>query len=170
MKTLIAYFSRNGENWFDGQKTFLEEGNTRKLAYMIQKELDGDLFEIIMKEPYPEDYDSCCKKAYEDQKNNERPLLLADVDIKGYDEIYLCYPIYWESCPMAVLSFVKNKDFTNRKVHLLTTHEGSGLGDSKYKIEQENGTIHVSSALPVIGSMVGQSEELVKKHISKIRE
>ncbi len=167
MKTLIAYYSKSGENWVNGEKGYLETGNSKMIAEHLKEKLNADIFEIKMRFPYPDDYDQCCRKTYEDQKNGIRPELKEDIDITLYDNVIFCFPIYWDSCPMPVLSFLKNKDFTNRKVYLITTHEGSGLGDSKHRMETENNTLHVSFALPIVGSLVKKSMDQVDEFIGK---
>lgn len=45
-KTLIAYFSRKGENYVVGQIRHLEKGNTKIVAKKIQNLIGGDLYEI----------------------------------------------------------------------------------------------------------------------------
>ena len=45
-KTLIAYFSHTGENYFGGQIRSMSKGNTAVAAEFAQKAVGGDLFEI----------------------------------------------------------------------------------------------------------------------------
>ena len=53
-KTLIAYFSRTGEQYSVGEIT---EGNTKKLAEVIAEKTGGDLFEIkVVEDNYPNKY------------------------------------------------------------------------------------------------------------------
>lgn len=46
MKTLIAYFSHTGENYFGGTIRNISKGNTEVVAEFVQKACGGDLFEI----------------------------------------------------------------------------------------------------------------------------
>lgn len=168
MKTLLAYYSRAGENWVDGKKQFIEVGNTKIVVSYIQKIMDSTSFQIVEKDSYPIDYEECCKKAFEDIKTQNRPELKQDFAIEEYQRIFLCFPIYYESCPMAVLSFLKNKDFTSKDVYLISTHEGSGMGISKSMIEKENSTIKIKDSLPIIGSLSKKSEDIIVKFLHKI--
>ena len=43
MKKLIAYYSRNGQNYFGGQIKEVEVGNTEKIANIINEAIDGDI-------------------------------------------------------------------------------------------------------------------------------
>ena len=48
-------------------------------------------------------------------------------DLDVYDEIYLGYPNYWGTMPMAVYTFLEHYDLTGKTIHPFCTHEGSGL-------------------------------------------
>ncbi len=161
MKTLIVYYSKNKENWVNGKKGYLEKGNCQAVTEILHSLLkDSTTREIKMKHPYSDEYDLCVKEAYQDQKENKRPEILFDeTDFSSFERIILCYPIYWETCPMAVLTFVKNHDFTKKDVYLISTHEGSGLGSSPSDIQKENTTIQIKACMPIIGSFVLKSRE-----------
>lgn len=42
--------------------------------------------------------------------------------------IYLGFPNYWGTMPMAVFSFLENYDLTDQTIKPFITHEGSGFG------------------------------------------
>lgn len=56
MNTLIAYYSRRGQNYVSGSIKDLKIGNTEAVAKMIQAQMDADLFEIETVDTYPDDY------------------------------------------------------------------------------------------------------------------
>jgi len=58
-KSLVVYFSRRGQNYWNGSIKELAKGNTETVAEMIAAAVDGDLFEVERTEPYPENYDAC---------------------------------------------------------------------------------------------------------------
>lgn len=77
--TLIAYFS-----W---------SGNTEALAGMIAEETGGTLFQIEPAEPYTDDYDALLDQAQEEQAEDARPALAADVENwDDYQVIFVGYP------------------------------------------------------------------------------
>ena len=43
---MIIYYSRKGENYFNGAIKKLDKGNTEIVAEFIQKAVGGDLFEV----------------------------------------------------------------------------------------------------------------------------
>ena len=63
MRTLIAYFSRAGENYFGGSIKNITVGNTEICARLIKEFLDADLFKIEMKQPYSDQYRECVEQA-----------------------------------------------------------------------------------------------------------
>ena len=46
MANLIVYYSRKGQNYWNGSIVDLAKGNTERVAEFIQKAVGGDLFEI----------------------------------------------------------------------------------------------------------------------------
>ena len=45
-KSLIIYYSRDGENYVNGSIKNLDKGNTEICAEFIQKAVGGDLFKV----------------------------------------------------------------------------------------------------------------------------
>lgn len=127
MKKLIAYYSRADENYFGGQRRYITEGNTEKAAKMLAELTGADLFQIEQKVPYAADYDTCIAQAKKDLQAGARPELVTLPDsLDEYDEIYLGYPNYWGTMPMAVYTFLEHFDFSGKTIHPFCTHEGSG--------------------------------------------
>ena len=102
-KNLIAFYSRADENYVSGMLRKLEVGNTEVAAGFIEKWIDADVFKIEQQQAYAKDYNTCIAQAQEDQKRDARPELKAYPEsIDGYETIYLGFPNYWSTMPMAV--------------------------------------------------------------------
>ena len=56
VKSLVVYFSRAGENYWDGDRKNLKKGNTAVLAEEIAKQTGADVYEIVAADPYSDDY------------------------------------------------------------------------------------------------------------------
>ena len=56
MAILIVYYSRKGQNYWNGSIVDLKKGNTERVAEFIQKAVGGDLFEIETVKEYSRDY------------------------------------------------------------------------------------------------------------------
>ena len=54
--TLIVYYSRKGENYWNGNIKNLSKGNTEIVAEMIADITGGDLFQVETVKAYPDDY------------------------------------------------------------------------------------------------------------------
>jgi len=136
-RNLILYYSRNGENYVNGNIVSLEKGNTKICAEFIQKAVGGTLFEINTVSSYPKDYHACTKQALDEFKKKARPQLQQYLDnLDGYDNIFVCGPCWWGTFPMAVFSLLERLDFKGKKVMCLMTHEGSGLGQSERDLKR----------------------------------
>lgn len=48
-------------------------GNTRKIAHIIQKEVGGDMVEIIPENPYPSSYNATVEQAKKEIKMDYKP-------------------------------------------------------------------------------------------------
>ena len=100
MKTLIAYFSRKGDNYVGGKIVNLPVGNTEVAAKKIAELTGGDLFAIKTAHVYAEDYTTCTEEAKAELQANARPELADAVpDLSAYDVIYLGYPNWWGTAP-----------------------------------------------------------------------
>ena len=119
--TLIAYFS-----W---------SGNTEQMAQMIQAETDGDLFPIEPAVPYTEDYDTLLDVARQEQAEDARPEVAAQVENwDSYDVIFVGYPDWWNDAPMPVYTFLEAYDWTGKTLVPFCTSGGSGFGRSLDKL------------------------------------
>ena len=137
MAALIAYFSRADENYVNGQIKTLAVGNTEVAAKLLQELTGGELFQIRPVRPYARDYNTCIAEAQADQRRDARPELAEYPDsLDGWDTIYLGYPNYWGTMPMAVFTFLERFDFTGKAIWPFCTHEGSGLGGSEADIRR----------------------------------
>ena len=123
-KTLIAFFSLAGDTYNVG---VVKEGNTQLLAKHIANYLKGDLYHIVGDNKYPDDHMAIVRQAKVEMNSKLRPKLVNPLNnFFQYDNIFIGYPIWYNKPPMAVYSFFENFDFTNKKVFLFCTHEGSG--------------------------------------------
>lgn len=137
MKKLIAYYSRAGENYFSGAHRTIAVGNTEKAARLLAELTGAELFHIEQKVPYSDDYDTCVAEARRDLRANARPELAAlPESLDDYDEIYLGYPNYCGTMPMAVYTFLEHYDWQGKTIHPFCTNEGSGLSNTEQDIRR----------------------------------
>lgn len=168
MNSLIIYYSRGGENYLNGDIISLKEGNTEKLAKLIQKKFKGDMFKVEQKIPYSNDYSICIEQANDDKRNNHKPELISYLsDITQYDTIFIGYPNYWSDIPMALYGQLEKLNFTGKNIYLFCTHEGSGLGSSLSTITKICVGAYIGKSFEVYGHTVNQSLSIVKDKLEK---
>lgn len=164
MSALIAYFSRADENYFGGALRMVEVGNTEVAAKLLQELTGADLFRIDPIQPYSRDYNECIAQAKEDQRRNARPELKEYPDnLDGYDVIYLGYPNYWGTMPMAVFTFLERFDFAGKTIRPFCTHEGSGMGHSESDIKGLCPGAKVEPGLAIHGSAAAKAGPALKQ-------
>lgn len=116
-KSLIVYFSKTG--------------TTERIANEIKDITGSDIVKIETVNPYPEDYNETVEIAQNEKNEKARPEIKTTVDnLDQYDTIYLGYPIWWSTMPMAVFTFIENNNLDGKTIIPFSTHKGSGLGSS----------------------------------------
>ena len=129
-KNLILYYSRKGENYWNGSIRNLPKGNTEIVAEFIQKAVGGDLFEIETVKSYIKDHMKMIYEAKEELEKGIRPELKNYPDISGYDTIFLGFPNWWDTLPMPVVGFLEHYDWSGKRIIPFVTSGGSGFGRS----------------------------------------
>ncbi|VBB04956.1 flavodoxin/nitric oxide synthase [Lucifera butyrica] len=167
--SLIAYFSRKGNNYVGGSIVKLPIGNTEVIAEKIQALTGSDMFQIETEKSYPEDYTETTNIAQEEKKKNARPKLTARVtDLESYDVIYLGYPNWWGTMPMAVFTFLEAYDFSGKTIVPYCTHEGSGMGSSERDIKKFCPNAKVLPGLAVRGGNVDSADKDLANWLKKL--
>lgn len=125
-KKLVAYFSASGR--------------TAKVAEKLANELGADICEIKPEIKYTKaDLNWMDKKSRSSMEMNNksfRPaILIGDVDVSGYDTIYLGFPIWWYVAPTLINTFLEAYDFSGKKIVLFATSGGSGFGNTVTELQ-----------------------------------
>lgn len=163
MKNLIVYYSRKGKNYYNGAIKNLTKGNTEIAAEFIKEAVGGDLFEIKTVKDYPEDYYACIDVARSELRENARPELQSyPNNFSDYDNVFVGFPNWWGTMPMAVLTFLEKYDWSDKKIFPFCTNEGSGLGSSVRDIKSICKGADVSDGLSVVGHKTQDSTEQIK--------
>lgn len=169
MKKLIAYYSRAGENYFSGARRTIAVGNTEKAARLLAELTGAELFHIEQKAPYSDNYDACVAEARRDLRANARPeLMVLPERLDDYEEIYLGYPNYCGTMPMAVYTFLEHYDFTGKTIHPFCTHEGSGLSDTENDIRKAAHGAAVTKGLAIHGSHVDEAKSALAQWVEEV--
>ena len=166
-KTLIAFYSRRGQNYVDGSIRNLSKGNNEVIVEKIKALLpEADIFQIDTVKKYSEDYMVCIEEAKEELNAKARPALKADIDISKYDTIYLGWPCWWGTYPMCVATFLEAHDWTGKTVIPFTTHEGSGFGQSLRDLQAAIPSATIGKGLSIQGSKVKTASAQIEKFVT----
>lgn len=169
-KSIIVYYSRRGNNYLNGNIVDLKVGNTEVVAGKIQALTGSDIFRIETVKPYPSDYTQTTEVAKAELNSNARPELTEKVEnMEQYDIIYLGYPNWWNTCPMAVFTFLDSYDFSGKTIIPFCTHEGSGLGSSVQDIQKTVPGATVLKGMAIRGGNVNNADKQIEDFVKASR-
>lgn len=125
-KTLVAYFSASGV--------------TVAAAKELAQALHADLHEIVPAVPYTSaDLDWTNQKSRSTVEMNDpssRPELASTtLNVSGYDNILVGFPIWWYVEPHIVDTFLEAYDFTGKNLIPFATSGGSGISKAETSLK-----------------------------------
>lgn len=168
-KAMIVYYSRTGENYWNGSIKNLEKGNTETVAEMVADMTGGDLFEVETVKTYPEDYYQCIDEAKAELQRGDRPEVKAYADdLEDYDTIYVGYPNWWGTMPMVMFTFLEHYDLSGKRIIPFCTNEGSGMGGSERDLKKICKGAKVEKGLSIHGAEAAQSRSKVEAWVRKM--
>lgn len=122
-------------------------GSTKAVATDIADATGSDIFEIVPKDKYSSaDLDWTDEGSRVNDEHNDESK--RDIELEktipdnwsDYDTVFIGYPIWWGIAAWPINGFVKNNDFTGKKVIPFCTSASSGLGESAKLISEMAGT------------------------------
>lgn len=166
---LIVYYSRKGQNYWNGSIRDLKKGNTEVAAETIQKAVGGTLFEVDTVKSYPIDYTACTEEAQQELRENARPELKAYLDsLDDYQTIFVGYPNWWGTMPMAMFHFLEHyNNWSGKKILPFCTNEGSGMGKSEQDLKRICSGATIKPGLSIRGCKVTESEKKIVEWAKK---
>ena len=100
-------------------------GNTERIAKMLQKEIGGDIVRIDTITPYEGSYDDVVNQGQEEvQRGYEPEIKPLGVNISDYDVIAVGTPTWWYTMAPAVLTFLHTENFADKTVIPFMTNAG----------------------------------------------
>ena len=121
MKILICFFSASGK--------------TKKVAEIISKELNSDLYEIIPEKEYTSEdlngYNEKSRTYIEHNTKDSRPKIKdKNANIEKYDIILIGFPIWWHIAPPIINTFLEMYNFKGKKMILFGTSMSEDFGQT----------------------------------------
>lgn len=116
-KVLIVYLSRTK--------------NTKTVAEIIQKNVGGDLVELELQNPYPENYKAIVDQVSKENESGFLPPLKTKIEnIENYDVVFVGFPTWGMKLPPPIKSFLSKNNFKGKTIIPFNTNAGYGIGDS----------------------------------------
>lgn len=104
-------------------------GNVRKLAKIIEKQVDASILDLSPKIPYPNNYSACVNQVQKEVRNEYHPELMnLPRSIDEYDTIFIGSPIWWHTMAPPISTFIDSFDLTGKIIVPFYSHGGSGAG------------------------------------------
>ena len=120
--TLIVYLSRTA--------------NTEAVAEIIHQEVGGEMVELKLETPYPEDYYAIVSQVdQENERDYLPPLETAIENIQAYNTLFIGFPTWDMQLPPPIKSFLSEYDLSGKTVIPFNTNGGYGLGSSLQQIQ-----------------------------------
>lgn len=102
-----------------------QNGNTKRIAKMLQEITGADMVQIDTVVPYIGSYDDVVNQGQKEVQRGYKPEIKPlDVDIRNYDVIAIGTPTWWYTMAPAVLTFLHQQDWNGKIVVPFQTHGG----------------------------------------------
>jgi len=156
--TLVAYFSRAGENYWYGGRRNLRVGNTRRLVDMITSRIDCDTYEIVPFDPYPRAYEPTVDRNVRELRADARPAIADPLpDVARYRHVLIGSPVWASQAPMIMSTFIEGVDLGGARVLPFVTFAVSGMSGVDEHYRSVLPTATVVDGLAIQGEKVDAS-------------
>ncbi len=157
-RVLVVFFSRAGENYYNGGRRNLEVGNTEVVAGMIRDRIGAELYKIEPAEPYPDGYDDAVRRNSAEQSAGARPVIAGALpDVAPYDVIVLGSPVWSNRAPRIMSTFIERVDLRSKTVLPLVTYAVSGMSGVDDFYEDALPSTTVAKGLAIRGEEAADS-------------
>ena len=148
---------------------FSHSGNTRTIAEQIHSRTGGDIVELKTVKPYPDNYDTVVDMAQKEKTEHARPAISTELpDLAKYDTVFLGFPSWWGTIPMAYYTLLEKYDLGSRTVIPFVTHGGSAFGSSIQDLKRLCPKAQFREGLAVRGSRVKSAQKEVDSWLARL--
>ncbi|MGM9947115.1 flavodoxin family protein [Floccifex sp.] len=114
---------------------YSQSGTTEHLAKLIQIITGAHQIEIEALHPYSKDYEKMLKEvADEKEAGVDREYCPVDLDVSEFDVFFIGTPNWGGSVASPLATFLKDHDFSGKKIIPFLTHGGAGEQDIEESI------------------------------------
>lgn len=154
-KSLIIYYSLSG--------------NTRTVAEILHKLVGGDSMEIKTVRPYPNDFHAVVEQAREERGTNFLPPIQpCDFNPQNYDTIYLGFPIWGNTIPQPMATFLSKNNLAGKTIIPFCTHDGYGVGRAFQVVSNYCPNAKLLDGFDMLGSDARNAQDLLANWLNKL--
>lgn len=165
-KAEITTVESLGEEEIDAAKVYIvyfshKNDTVESTARFIADKTGGTLYKIETSAQYPTDEKELLKRAADEYNKNARPALKnAPTDMKDYDIVFLCFPAWCSTMPMAVWTFVEDYDMRDKAVLPVCYGSNDELLNAVRDINTLKPNMTVVSGFSYNNDTLGSAEDL----------
>jgi flavodoxin len=161
-EAIVVFFSHAGDNYSVGN---IEVGNTKIVADYISELTGAEQFEIVTHKYDGMAYNPLIELAKKEVRDGELPEYEGDIDLSGYDVVFIGGPVWWGTYPQVMFTFFKKhaNDLQGKTVIPFTTHEGSGLASCVEDVKKSFAGANVTKSFSIYGHEVRTNKSKVEK-------
>ena len=151
--------------------------NTKAVAEIIHHNVDGNLVELELQNPYPEDYKTTVDQVSKENETGFLPPLKTKIDsIEKYDSVFIGFPTWGMKLPPPIKSFLKQYDLKDKIIIPFNTNAGYGIGSSFETVKQLAPNSKILEGFSVEGGkerdgilfvMKGEKEKKVRNEVKR---
>lgn len=154
-KSLIIYYSLSG--------------NTKMVANLLQELVGGDIMEIKTVRPYPEDFHAVVEQAREERRTNFLPPIQPlDFNPQNYDTIYLGFPIWGNTIPQPMATFLSQNNLAGKTIVPFCTHDGYGVGRAFQIVSECCPDAMLLDGFDMLGADARNAQNLLMNWLNKL--
>lgn len=154
-KSLIIYYSLSG--------------NTKTVVNYLQELVGAEAMEIKPVRPYPDDFHAVVEQAREERRTNFLPPIQALThEPNEYDIIYLGFPIWGNTIPQPMATFLSEHNLAGKIIIPFCTHDGYGVGRAFDVVQQYCPQAKLLAGFDMLGAEARSAESLLKEWLAKI--
>lgn len=142
---------------------YSQSGNTQKVAKCIQTNTKGDIYQIEIENPYPDDMYETSHRAEEERNTEDYPKLKGlSPDLSQYQTIYIGGPVWSHTLASPLIRYLKDNDFTGKNIKPFWTDAGNpGNYEQEFKNYATTGNVLSGTGFSHVSSM--NDDELSNK-------
>ena len=120
--------------------------------------------------PYPEDYEQTVEQARQERDSGYEPPLKAKAPgVATYDTVFLGFPIWGETAPPVIKSFLQNHDLAGKTLRPFITHGGYGLGNSLTVLQKHVPTARIETPFSMEAAQERRTLEQVNEWLGRLQ-